>query len=252
VLYEIVNETNHNSRQFQYHMVNYIRNYEATNKPKRHPVGMTSYRDPANEPGGANSDLFTSPADYIVPGLNPYRDSPPAADGRKVIILDTDHIGGGDASWVWKAFTRGMNPIYMDTWDVSDATREGARKAMGHTLTYANKMNLAAMTPRNELAGTGYCLANPGVEYLVYQTVPGAAFTADLLAGTYDYEWFDPRSGTVNTEGSFVAAGGRCSFTAPFSGDAVFHIRKQRSRVDYSCPMVAPGQERGHEEGLCQ
>ena len=91
MLYEIVNETNHNSRQFQYHMVNYIRNYEATNKPMRHPVGMTSYRDPANEPGGANSDLFTSPADYIAPGLNPYRDSPPAADGRKVIILDTDH-----------------------------------------------------------------------------------------------------------------------------------------------------------------
>jgi hypothetical protein len=161
VLYEIVNEANHDSKLFQYHMVNYIRSYEATNKPKRHPVGMTSYRDPGNEPGGANSDLFASPADYISPGLNPYRDNP-SADGRKVVILDTDHIGGGDANWVWKAFTRGMNPIYMDTWDVSDATREGARKAMGHTLTCAKRMNLATMTPRNDLASSTYCLANPG------------------------------------------------------------------------------------------
>jgi len=190
-------------------------------------VGMTSYRDPGNEPGGANSDLFASPADYISPGLNPYRDDPPPADGRKVIILDTDHIGGGDANWVWKAFTRGMNPIYMDTWDVSDATRAGARKAMGHTLTYANKMNLAAMTPRNELTSTGYCLANPSVEYLVYQPPSGTGFTVELPAGAYDYEWFDPVSGAVNAESSLVTAGGACSFTAPFNGDAGLHIRKQ-------------------------
>jgi len=228
VLYEIVNEANHDSRQFQYHMVNYIRNYEATNKPKRHPVGMTSYRDPGNEPGGANSDLFASPADYIAPGLNLYRDSPPAADGRKVIILDTDHIGGGDASWVWKTFTRGMNPVYMDTWDVSDATSEGARKAMGHTLTCAKRMNLAGMTPREDLASSRYCLANQGDEYLVYQPVPGVAFTVDLPAGTYDYEWFDPVSGPVNAESSFVAAGGMRSFTAPFNRDAVLYIRRQQ------------------------
>ena len=227
MLYEIVNEANHGSREFQYHMVNYIRNYEAANKPKRHSVGMTSYRDPGNEPGGANSDLFASPADYISPGLNPYRDDPPPADGRKVIILDTDHIGGGDANWVWKAFTRGMNPIYMDTWDVSDATREGARKAMGHTLTYAKKMNLAAMTPRNELTSTGYCLANPSVEYLVYQPKPGESLSVELKVGAYRYEWFNPSTGEVASNGIVQSAGGALQLKPPFEGEAVLYLKNQ-------------------------
>ena len=38
---------------------------------------------------------------------------------------------------------------------------------MGMTLAYANRMNLVAMRPR-EIASSGYCLANPGEEYLVY------------------------------------------------------------------------------------
>jgi hypothetical protein len=190
VLYEIVNEANHDSKDFQYHMIKYIQSYEAANKPKRHPVGMTSYRDPGNESGGANSDLVASPADYISPGqgnVNPYKDNPPTADGRKVIILDTDHIGGGDATWVWKTFTRGMNPIYMDTWEVSDATLEKTRRAMGQTRKLAERINLAAMEPRPDLASTGYCLAHAGVAYLVYQPDPGESFSVEVKAGTYRY-----------------------------------------------------------------
>ncbi len=224
VLYEIVNEANHDSREFQYHTVNYIRNCEATFKPKRHPVGMTSYRDPGNEPGGADSDLFASPADYIAPGLSSYRDNPPAADGRKVIILDTDHIGGGDAKWVWKAFTRGMNPIYMDTWDVSDPTREGARKAMGNTLSCAQRMNLAAMTPRPELASSSYCLASPGREYLVYLP-EGSAVTVDLTAATGELhlEWIHPMEGAL-AGAEPVAGGGKRVPKAPFNGAAAAHL----------------------------
>ena len=36
------------------------------------------------------------------------------------------------------------------------------RAAMGHTRTYTNKMELAAMTPQDDLASTKYCLAEPG------------------------------------------------------------------------------------------
>jgi hypothetical protein len=227
VLYEIVNEANHDSRDFQYHMVNYIRSYEAAHKPKRHPVGMTSYRDPGNDPGGIDFDLFASPADYVAPGLNSYGDDPPAADGRKVIIVDTDHVGGGDAKWVWKAFTRGLNPIYMDTWDVSDATREGVRKAMGHTLAYADKMDLASMKPQPEWSSTSYCLANAGLEYLVYQPNSGEAFSVEVKAGTYRYEWFDPRAGVITDTGRLEATDGRRRFHAPFAGDAVLYLKAQ-------------------------
>jgi len=111
VLYEISNENHPPSTQWQYHMIRFIKEYEKT-KPYQHPVGMTfQYR------GGTNQALFDSPADWISP--NPdggYRDDPPATDGRKVILSDTDHLWGlgGSQAWVWKSFTRGYNVLFMD------------------------------------------------------------------------------------------------------------------------------------------
>ena len=95
-------------------MIDFIHDYE-DGKPKQHPVGMTfQYK------GGSNQTLFDSPADWISP--NPeggYRDNPPAADGSKVILTDTDHLWGigGNQAWVWKSFLRGLNPIFMDPYD---------------------------------------------------------------------------------------------------------------------------------------
>jgi hypothetical protein len=226
VLYEIVNEASPQSINWQYKMINYLKNYQAS-KAKRHPVGMTvSYRHNNNE------DLFNSPADWISPGYLPaedYRSNPPASDGRKVIILDTDHLWGigGDRAWVWKSFLRGYNPIYMDDL-VADSTKEGARKAMGHTLIYANKMNLGDMRPLNDLSSTSYCLANPGSEYLIYKPMRRNPlkhfFTVNLKAGTYGYEWFNPRRGVVVSAGSFTVADGNKLFIPPFVGDAVLYI----------------------------
>ncbi len=114
----------------------------------------------------------------------------------------------------------------MDPLDV-DPTHEGARKAMGHTLTYARKMNLAKMTPKNGLASTGYCLANPsatGAEYLVYLP-SGGSVTMNLSSstGSLKVEWFNPGTGSTVTAGS-VTGGSSKSFTAPFSGDAVLYL----------------------------
>jgi hypothetical protein len=78
----------------------------------------------------------------------------------------------------------------------SSAEQEAIRKNMGYTLTHANRMNLATLTPRSDLASSKYCLANPGTEYLVYQPRAGEAFSVDLKAGTYRYQWFNPASGT--------------------------------------------------------
>ena len=113
---------------------------------------------------------------------------------------------------------------FVGDWVIQHDT---VRKNLGYTRTLAERMNLAAMTPRGDLASSGYCLANPGKEYLVYQPVPGAAFTVDLHAGTYEYEWFDPGSGTTNAGDSFVAADGAHTFTAPFREEVVLHIRRR-------------------------
>ena len=229
VLYEISNENHPPSTEWQYHIIRYIKNYEK-GKPKQHPVGMTfQYR------GGKNEALFNSPADWISPNNEGgYRDNPPAADGRKVILNDTDHLWGigGNQAWVWKSFLRGHNPIFMDPYDGVvlgerfDPKWEPIRRSMGYTRRYAERMNLAAMQPRDGLASTKYCLANPGAEYLVYKPASDkkASITVKLKAGTYEYEWFDPGRGKVVSTGTIRANGGEQALQAPLKGDAVLYI----------------------------
>jgi hypothetical protein len=244
VLYEVANEAiaSNAGVQWQYDVIAKINAYQA-GKAKQHPVGMTFQTDAING-YSAHSVLFDSDADWISPGRGApdgetYRTDPPVANGAKVVINDTDHLWGigGDRTWVWKSFLRGLNPIYMDDLE-SDPRKEDARKAMGHTLAYANRMALAAMTPRPELASVGYCLADPGREYLVYlpprqrHSIPAvggffrSVVTVDLSAasGTFQVEWFDPRIGATIADET-VTGGAPRSFTAPFGGDAVLYLR---------------------------
>jgi hypothetical protein len=240
VLYEISNESGPYSTAWQYDMINYIRTYEA-GKAKQHPVGMTAHY--ANN--YMNAALFNSPADWISPtdvgSTGDYSNSPPAADGRKVILVDTDHLtnnvsstrpGAANGAWVWKSFLRGLNPIYMDVvpplrppgthWEAPYA--DEVRRNMGYTLTYAKRINLATMTPQNNLSSTQYMLADLGSEYVIYQPLPNTSFSVNLWAGTYKHEWFNPRTGTIATTGTVTARGGDQSFAAPFSGDAVLYL----------------------------
>ena len=255
VLYEIANESGAYSTEWQYHMIGYIHDYER-DKPKQHPVGMTFQFARDKEQRGINANLFNSPAEWISP--NPeggYRDDPPAADGSKVILSDTDHLWGigGNQAWVWKSFCRGLNPIFMDpyrkvkkdddleerpsTWTdhlsdepASDPQWDPIRRNMGYTLAYAKRMDLASMVPRNDLASTQYCLANPGAEYLVYLP-DGGDVTVDLSAvsGTLAVEWFNPNTG-LRTDGEPTTGGASRSFTAPFDGDAVLYIVRAAAR----------------------
>lgn len=227
VLYEISNENHPPSTEWQYHIIDFIHNYEKS-KPKQHPVGMTfQYR------GGKNRTLFESPADWVSP--NPeggYRDDPPAADGSKVILNDTDHLWGigGNQAWVWKSFLRGLNPIFMDPYkgvvlgSQLDPKWDPIRRSMGYTLRYANRMNLAEAIPHDELASTKYCLANPGEGYLVYLPA-GGTVTVDLSAakGSLSVEWFNPTTAKA-VQGKPVSGGARQEFTAPFAGDAVLYL----------------------------
>jgi hypothetical protein len=260
VLYEITNESPISTKDWQYHMVSYIKRYEAS-KPKQHPVGMTYFYSGRT---GAMDSLFASPADWISPG-NDYADAggglpglptyyydedPPVADGKKVIIPDTDHLSEvrEDRPWVWKSFTRGLNPIHMDP--INDPKWESVRRAMGHTLTYAKRMNLAVMTPRPDLCSTAYCLANLGSEYLIYlpfgshwlepwiKSMPyriefwlkslnlfSRTVTVDLSAapGTLNVEWFNPATAETIAGGTTIGGASR-SFTAPFRGEAVLYL----------------------------
>jgi hypothetical protein len=245
VLYEISNESNTDSLQWQYHFIAYIKSHEAT-RASRHPVGMTP-----RWPEGSNVDVLASMADWISTSNDGnYKEDPPATSGSKVILVDTDHLWGigGDRSWAWKSFTRGLNIIYMDPWEarvIPVAANPDLRVTMGYILFYARRINLAVMKPSPDLASTRYCLADPGSSYLVY--LPGVddgvhvRFIARLFKIASPWitrlvdvdvtvanrplivEWLNPRAGEIHRTGT-VQASGKVRFTPPFGGDAVLYL----------------------------
>lgn len=227
VLYEACNEAGAYSKQWQYDVIRYVKEYEA-GKPKQHPVGMTFIHK-----GGTNDDLFQSPADWVSP--NPgtpdenYFNNPPSKYTGKVIVNDTDHLCGhvcGDAVWVWKSFCRGMNVLFMEELPASPFWQDSAREGMRQTRRYAEKVNLAEMTPRDDLASVKYCLAKPGSEYLVFQPGGNGEFTVDLRdgPGPYAVEWLSVNTGKI-VPGKPVQGGGRTIFSTPFGGPAVLYLK---------------------------
>jgi len=229
VLYEISNENHPGSTAWQYHMIDFIKQAEST-MGKSHPVGMTfQYR------GGSNQTLFESHADWISP--NPeggYRDDPPASTGKKVIITDTDHLWGigGNSQWVWKSFFRGLNPIFMDPYDGKVLERgagsdwaEQVRTALGISRRIADRVDLLHLVPSGQLASSGYCLAHPGTEYLVY--VPDEQpVTLDLgeADGEFHATWFSTLDGT-DQPGPDITGGDSIQLSSPFQGgEAIIHL----------------------------
>ena len=61
---------------------------------------------------------------------------------------------------------------------------------------FAERMDLAKATPQGDISSTGYCLAAPGKEYLVYQPAAGG-FQVRIEGkdgAEFVTEWFDPKT----------------------------------------------------------
>jgi hypothetical protein len=196
---------------------------------------------------GYDDEIFAHGGHPMAPNSPPSRwlADPPPADGRKVVITDTDHYapGKGDALWAWKSFLRGHCPILMD-FGIIDVVHpldpslgippyelyEPARLAMGDTRRLAERVSLMDMAPRGELASTGYVLANPGSEYIVLQPAESAdAFTVTLSARTYSLEWFSiaTRATTAAQDVSIDTPGAR-KFSPPSkAGPWVLYLKSR-------------------------
>jgi hypothetical protein len=211
-------------------VIRYVKDYEK-GKPNQHPVGMVGYSR------SDNHVLEDSPGDWVSPGTagyasedGIYKSDPPAADRKKVSILDTEHIWGvgGVREWVWKSFFRGHNPVWMDpydrwsVWEPVPVDAEDVRRGLGDTRLFAERMNLAAMTLHDDHASTTYCLAEPGKEYLVYLP-EGGKVTVDLSAasGMLAIEWMHPADGTIRREGAVAGRASAC-FRVPSAATAYF------------------------------
>jgi hypothetical protein len=252
VLYEVSNESGVSSTAWQYEMVRYVREYGGV-LGKQHPVGMT-----VQWPNGDNEVLMGSGADWISPnGGWGHRDNPPANDGRKVIVADTDHLWGigGEVGWVWKSVTRGMNLLFMDPYDCSpywppypcdSGAWEGLRRNLGYARAYGERLNLGQATPRAELCSTGWCLVDGSAGragYLVYQPQSGGGLTVDLsgVNGRVRVEWLNPDNGATS-RGDEVSGGGVVSFTPPFpsSHGAVLLLQQVTPDLPTSTPTSTP------------
>ena len=216
------------STEWQYWVIDRIKRYTQERAYAVHPIGMTM-QFPVKEQTRVNEPLLNSAADWISPGYDDeifangghpmapgspqsrWLEDPPPADGRKIVITDTDHYapGRGDALWAWKSFIRGHHPILMDFGliggvnppdraaggPMSFEAFEPARWAMGDTARLAAQLNLMAMQPRPDLSSTGFALANEGEEYVVLQPKESSEpFAVTLAPATYKVEWFDIRT----------------------------------------------------------
>ncbi len=230
VLYEISNEGYWESQDWQYYLINYIKDYES-GMDKQHPVGMT-----VEYPNGSNDDLLNSPAEWISPNGNVY--DPEVVNGQKVVLGDTDHFCGtcGDVAWVWKSLTRGYNPILMDPFQWFEEGAEadedpiwGAiRHNLGYAISYTNRMDLSTMTPQSDLCSSEYCLANPAsdgtAEFLVFNPQTGGV-TVDLsdVNGAILVEWLDPETGQIYLDDP-ITGGGSHQFSPPFPNESVLYL----------------------------
>jgi hypothetical protein len=259
VLFEVINEGG--TTEWCYHIIQYIRQVEK-GYPKKHMIGLGARINPPM----LNKELWDSPADYVSPGWEPagwslpgcifledYGYNPPANQHNKVCILDTDHIWGlgGNYIWAWKSFCRGLNPIFMDSWqplvgsidpvtvdfiftgDISRNQRyypdyEPLRKSLGYIRSYADKMDLTSMVPHDELSTTRYCLANPEKEYLIYFPEGGkATINLTLVKGDLEVEWFIPSQNQILPGPKPVKGGYFANFESPYIGDAVLYLKKK-------------------------
>ncbi len=246
VIFTVCNEpvTSSASKSWLTSMVTKLRTYMA-GKSKQFPILLGSM----GFPGYADADLFASSADAISPA----EDSEIESDGSKVIVNDSDHnyywetiVADGTTvfrTWPFKCLCRGTSPLFMDPWKETatgrntpggtivgdqgtllDARWDPMRYAMGDAHSYAKRINLKLCTPQSALSTTGFCIAKasvPSAQYIALRALTSGSFNVTLVAGTYNFEWFDLANRVVNGTGSFTAGAGARSFTAPFSGAAL-------------------------------
>ena len=190
VLWIVSQEAPADSKWWNSHLIALARSYEA-GKPLQHPIGYGVPDDSERCRPILNSD-----ADWIAPAA---RISPTTTCGSghpscKVNINDSDHSYFGiwndspqiNRNYFWINFTQGNQTLFMDPYVVyyprenrnlcpspvhgigsePDARWQNVRDTMGYIRDYADRLNLAAMTPQGKLSSTGHVLANTSATIL--------------------------------------------------------------------------------------
>ena len=222
VLYEISGDTLATSLLWQYHMIDYLKQYQSS-KANQHPVGISQFY------ARKLAEVLNSRADWIVTEGTNF--NPPVVNSNKVVFNEghpTLFTYSNPDQWVWRAFTRGYNLIYPEA--VSDDAGVGARvhAAIGQSRAYSQFLNLRTMFPSTTLCSRDFCLGSQGSDYLVYLPSAGQV-SIDLSAATVNFltAWFDPVTGQT-ISGDSVSGGKRTTFTSPIRGQSVLQISPEQ------------------------
>jgi hypothetical protein len=251
VLWIVSEEAPRDSTWWNSHLIALTRSYEA-GKPVQHPIGYGVLED------NKDATIVNSDADWIAPAV---RISPTSSCGSghprcKVNINDSDHSYFGmwndspqaNRNYFWTNFTNGNQTLFMDPYVVyyprekrnlcpspkngissrPDPRWDDVRATMGAIRDYADRVNLARMTPQGALASTGHALASSepaSAEILVYAP-SGGKFTVNLSNhnGPFAVEWMNSATG-IKSAGALVKGGATRTFTPPFDGDGVLYLR---------------------------
>jgi len=251
VLWIVSEEAAGNTMWWNSHLISLARSYEAR-KPLQHPIGY-AVRIDNDDPSVVNSD-----ADWIAPGarIAPTTNCGSGHPACKVCINDSDHSYWGmwndsartNRSFFWTNFTHGNQTLFMDPYvlyyprenrNLSPSPRNGispapdnrwenVRATMGYIRSYADRMNLAAMSPRFDLSSTSHVIANMNAadaEILAYSPYGGPIdLNLEGCNARFAVEWMNPSTG-ARTSGDDVAGGARTVLAPPFAGDAVLYLK---------------------------
>lgn len=255
VLFEIANEASPASTAWQVHQILRLREHLAS-RGRPVPIGMTHQFE-----GGTRAALETSGADWIAPDSDPEtRADPPAADGRQVVVYDTDHGydwrslradgPAGQRAWAWRCALRGNHVLFMDPYlariEIDGEVRnapggvdprmpyygltpdpvwEPLRRTLGRIGRVLGTIDLGAAVPHPELASSGYCLADPGRELLAYVPAGDAAIRLEVGAARAEVMLLDPELDAEESLGVRESRGGRLDLALPDVRDRVVRLR---------------------------
>jgi len=162
-------------------------------------------------------------------------DPPPAFDFDAYLKWLQQHGHNFTRGWTWEPTkwdnTRMKNPEWRNGAH-SVAPHPWGRTGPGLSLDGKPKFDLeehnadylARSTPRAELSSTGYCLAEPGVSYVVFAP-EGGGLEVDLTAASSSFqgEWHNVASGMI-AKADAVTGGAKRLLHPPFPGAAVLFL----------------------------
>jgi hypothetical protein len=151
-------------------------------------------------------------------------------DIRKHTLWGTFLAGGAGVEYYF-GYQLPENDLLLEDFRSRDRSWDYCRIAL--EFFAREKFPLAKMTNADELVGNSkydnsvYCLAQPGVLYLVYLPA-GGAVPLDLAGarGEFTVRWFNPREGGALQPGATVRGGGKAVLTAPTADDWLAVVRR--------------------------